>query len=79
VCISGSPLRSQCAESGQPAELLRGPPHRPEPDVTPPWGKDLIADIAGSTLGSAWFMLDRCFGDHVLETMLELGEAVWPR
>jgi hypothetical protein len=22
-------------------------------------------------------MLDRCFGDHVLETMLQLGEAVW--
>lgn len=23
------------------------------------------------------FLLDRCFGDHVLDTMLDLGNRVW--
>jgi hypothetical protein len=43
-------------------------------EVHPPHG--VSAGVGGIEYEET-FMLDRCFGDHVLETMLHLGEAVW--
>lgn len=43
-------------------------------EVHPPHG---LGTGAGLIEYEETFMLDDCFGDHVLETMLDLGDAVW--